>query len=203
MTEEEAPEIHIDHRLHHGQEETFITPYRFDEIPEKVKFSIHRMRGFDGVLKEIRRPPPKYVNIWVKLEYEDWICPVLFEEDGRPYIMVPPKHQETAPLLNAIVAGLRGTKPIMVKVHIREKHAEELMELLKVATDFCDYCGKPLRSAIGGPDSYLEHDAEAIADVYNCSFCESESIRWDKDFLEYHPILEEMAEAAHMELKTR
>ncbi|KKL62637.1 hypothetical protein LCGC14_2183190 [marine sediment metagenome] len=201
MTEEEIPEIHIDHRAYHGQKERLITPFDFDEIPVKVEFSIHRMRALDdNSLKEIRRPPPEYMNIWVKLEYGGWIAPVLFDENGRPYIMAPAKHQETAPLLDAIVAGLKDTKPIMVQVYIREEHAEELMELLKVATDFCDYCGKPLNTK-GGPHSWLEHDTESIADVYNCRFCETESIRWDKDFLDRHTVLRDMGE--YRELKTR
>jgi len=195
------PEIIVDLRAHHGQEKTFLEPFDFDDIPRKVKLSIHRTKGLDNVIREIRRPPREYVNIWVKLEYGAPV-PLLFDVEGYPYIMAPAKYQETAPLLNAIVAGLKGCKPIEVQVCIREQHAEEILELLKVAKDFCDYCGKPLKTS-GGPNSRLEHEAESVADVYNCFFCECESIRWSKDFLEWHPILQDMADAAHMELKTR
>ena len=186
MSEEQICEIHIDHRPHHGQEKTIIRPFDFDfdDIPEKVKFSIHRMRALDdGTLKEIRRPPPKYVNIWVKLEYGDWIAPVLFDEDGRPYIMAPAKH-------TTVDAVLRD-KPIEVKVYIREKRAEEILELLKVATDFCSKCSHPLDTK-GGAGEWLGYASGggAIADVFNCRFCEHENIRFNKEFIEEHPEME-------------
>ena len=30
-----------------------------------------------------------------------------------------------------------------------------------------------------------------IADIRECPFCERGNIRWDKDFIEWHPILED------------
>lgn len=176
-------EIIVDLRAYHGQEKTFLEAFDFDDIPEKIKFSIHRMRGFDDVLKEIRRPPPKYVNIWVKLEYGDWICPVLFEEDGRPYIMAPAKHTT----VNAVLRG----RPIEVKVYIREERAEEILELLKVATDFCSKCSGPLDTK-GGAGEWLGYSSGggAIADVFSCRFCEHENIRFNKEFIEEHPEME-------------
>jgi hypothetical protein len=184
---EEIPEIHIDHRPHHDQEKTILEDYDFEGIPEKIKFSIHRMRSLkDNTLQEIRRAPPEYVNIWVKLEYGDWICPVLFDEDGRPYIMAPAKHQETASLLDAI-AEYR----LRVKVYIREKRAEEILDLLKVATDFCSQCGCPLNTK-GGAGDWLDYSSGggAIADVFHCTFCEHENIRFNREFIKDHPEME-------------
>ncbi len=189
----------VDHKAYHCQEEVIIKPEDFDEIPKKIKFSIHHYQCLDGVERKILRPPRQYLNIWVQLEYGKPV-PLLFDLEGHPYIMAPAKHQETAPLLNAIVAGLKDTVPIKIQVYIREERAEEILERLEKATDFCDICAKPLNES---EDSWLEHDAESIADVYVCPFCEMESIRWDKDFIEWHPRLQEMADAAHMELKTR
>lgn len=185
------PEIIVDLRAHHGQEKTFLEPFDFNDIPKKVKLSIHRTKGLDDVIREIRRPPREYVNIWVKLEYGAPV-PLLFDVEGHPYIMAPAKHQETAPLLNAIVAGLKGRKPIEVQVCIREQHAEEILELLKVATDFCDNCSRPLD--VKGANGWLSYDSGGgtIADIYNCRFCEGENIRWDKDFLEEHPEMGEL-----------
>lgn len=185
MLEEEIPEIHIDHRPHHGQEQTIITPYCLDEVPVKIKFSIHRMRSLkDNILQEIRRPPPKYVNIWVEFEYGDWLVPVLFEEDGRPYIMAPAKH-------TTVAAVLSSNKPIEVKVYIREKQAEEILELLEVATDFCSKCDCPLDTK-GGAGEWLNYASGggAIADVFHCRFCEQENIRFTKDFIKDHPEME-------------
>ena len=191
MSEEEIPEIHVDHRPHHGQEQTIITPYRLDEVPVKIKFSIHRMRSLkDNTLQEIRRPPPKYVNIWVKLEYGDWICPVLFEEDGRPYIMAPAKHTTVDAVLRSTL-GVEISKPIEVKVYIREKQAEDILELLEVATDFCSKCDCPLDTK-GGAGEWLGYASGggAIADVFGCRFCEHENIRFYREFIKNHPEME-------------
>jgi len=35
-------------------------------------------------------------------------------------------------------------------------------------------------------------DAESIADVYVCRYCEEESIRWNKAFLKRHPEMGEL-----------
>ncbi len=189
---EEIPEIHIDHRPHHDQEKTILEPFDFSGIPSKIKFSIHRMRSLkDYTLQEIRRAPPKYVNIWVKLEYGDWLCPVLFDEDGRPYIMAPAKYQKMDTLLDAIVAEVVGPRPIEVKVYIREKQAEDILELLEVATDFCSKCDCPLDTK-GGAGEWLNYASGggAIADVFHCRFCEQENIRFTKEFIKDHPEME-------------
>jgi len=178
----EEAEIHIDHRIYHDEPKIVLDIFELndpmDGVPEKIEFSIHRMRSLkDNTLQEIRRPPPEYVNIWVKLEYGDWLCPVLFEEDGRPYIMAPAKKKDTE-----------------VQVYIREKRAERLLELLAVATDFCGKCSGPLDPRYGA-NGWLCYDSGggAVADIYNCIFCEHENIRFTDEFIEDHPELELMA----------
>ena len=177
---EEIPEIHIDHRPHHGQEQTIIEVDEIDEVvPVKIKFSIHRMRSLkDNTLQEIRRPPPEYVNIWVKLEYGDWLCPVLFDEDGHPYIMAPTKK-----------------KPVTwVKILIKGKRKKvfDVLELLEKAEDFCDYCNLPLKSENESDWLMYASGGGTIADVIECQFCEMSNIRWDEDFLKGHPVLGEL-----------
>ncbi|MCK4696843.1 MAG: hypothetical protein KAT53_00900 [Dehalococcoidia bacterium] len=186
MPENEKPLIHIDHRIYHDEPKVILSVFDLEDIPEKVEFSIQILRGFDDVLQEFRRPPSKWLNHWAKLDYGEPV-PVLFDAGGHPYIMAPAKQQETAPLLNAIVAGLKGTKPIEVKVLIHEENFGEIIERLETATDFCDYCTHPLPKNC---NSWLEHDGASIADVYMCPSCESESIRWDREFIEEHPSLE-------------
>lgn len=195
MNTEEKPIVHMDHRLYHDEPRIVLDVYDLGDIPKKVKLSVHRMMGFDDVLQEFRRPPSKWLNHWAKFDRLPEPVPVLFDVDGQPYIIVPAKHQETAPLLNAIVADLIGTKP-MVKIYIHEESFEEILDRLETATDFCDYCGGPLPRNC---DSWLEHDGESIADVYTCGRenCGMETIRWDKAFIEWHPILE------GLDLKTR
>lgn len=179
MTEEEKPLIYIDHKIYRDEPKIVLDgSHELGDIPRKVKFSIHKVRGFDEVLREIRRPPSKWVNHWLKLDLVEELVPILFDEGGHPYVMVPPKQEPQR----------------TVKVMIREDDAYEILEQLETAKDFCDYCGGPLRK---NEDSWLEHDGESIADVYVCKSCEAESIRWDKGFLEWHPILE------GLNLKTR
>jgi len=196
MVEEEKPIVHMDHRLYHDEPRVELDVYDLGDIPKEVKLSVHRMKGFDDILKEFRRPPSKWLNHWAKLDHRVEPVPVLFDMDGHAYIMVPAKHQETAPLLDAIVAGLKGTKPIVVKLYIRDENFGEMLDRMETATDFCDYCGYPLHEHC---NDWLEHDGESIADVYDCDKegCESESIRWDTEFLKWHPILEGLG------LKTR
>ena len=176
--EEEKPIVHIDHRLYHDEPEV-LDDYDLQDIPKKVKFSVHTIRGFDDVLQEIRRPPSKWLNHWAKLDYGEPV-PVLFDMDGHPYIMVPAKKKPD----------------VVVKVLLHEKEFEEIIDRLKTATDFCDYCSHPLPENC---NDWLEHDGESIADIYTCESegCESESIRWDKEFIKWHPILE------GLDLKTR
>jgi len=178
MTEEEKPLVHMDHRIYHDEPKVILDgTHELDQIPRKVKFSIHKMRGLDDdVLREFRRPPSKWVNHWLKLDLIEEL-PILFDAGGHPYVMVPPKLEPRR----------------RVKVMIREDDAYEILEQLETAKDFCDYCGGPLPKNC---DDWLEHDGESIADVYVCS-CERESIRWDKEFLSWHPILE------GLNLKTR
>ncbi|GAF87999.1 unnamed protein product, partial [marine sediment metagenome] len=66
----------------------------------------------------------------------------------------------------------------------------DVLELLEVAVDFCDYCLKPLPA--GGAGEWLGYcsGGGSIADIRECSFCERENIRWDREFIEEHPSLE-------------
>lgn len=187
MEEEEVPLVCIDHRIYRDEPKVVIGIFDLAEIPVKIKFSIHMMRGFDEVLREFRRPPSKWLNHWLKLDYLEDPIPILFDEGGHPYVMAPAKHQETAPLLNAIVADLKGRKPIEVKIYIREKDAEDVLERLETATDFCDHCGGPLKTS--GADDGLMYSSGGgtIASIFNCPSCERETIRWDASFLEEHP----------------
>lgn len=170
-TNKEETIIHIDHRIYHDEPKNILDIYEANEpmdgIPETVEFSIHRMRGLDDVLQEIRRPPSKWVNHWLKLNYLKESVPILFDIGGHPYAMVPAK-----------------LKPMTVKVMIRDEQVERVLDLLETATDFCDRCKHPL---FENCDSWLEHDGDSIADVYTCLFCELDTIRWDKDFLSWHP----------------
>lgn len=171
----EQPEITVDHRPYHNQGKRCLQPFDFGDIPPRVKHSIHRMRGLDdNVLREFRRPPPEFVNIWVKLEYGKAV-PLLFDREGIPYIMAPAKKRPA----------------IKIKVLIKEKKAEGILEHLGVATDFCDHCEGPLHDAVSGWLSYDEGGG-SVADIYNCEYCEEESIRWDKEFLEHHPEMGEL-----------
>ncbi|GAG39015.1 unnamed protein product, partial [marine sediment metagenome] len=106
--------------------------------------------------------------------------PILFDEGGHPYVMAPAK-----------------LKPVTVKVMIREKEAEDILERLETATDFCDHCSAPLKNTIkeySAADDGLMYSSGGgtIASVFNCSFCERESIRWDAKFLEEHPEMGEL-----------
>lgn len=189
-SEEEKPIVHIDYRLYHDEPRVVLDIYDLGDIPKEVKFSVHRMRGFDGVLQEFRRPPPRWLNHWAKLDYGKPV-PVLFDAGGHPYIMAPAKHQETAPLLDAIVADLKDTVPIVAKIYIHEKEFGEIIERLETATDFCDHCGHPLPKNCNTWIEYSEGGG-TIADVYACRSCEEESIRWDREFLDDHPEMEEL-----------
>uniref|UniRef100_A0A6M3LVN0 Uncharacterized protein n=1 Tax=viral metagenome TaxID=1070528 RepID=A0A6M3LVN0_9ZZZZ len=188
MDIEEKPIVHMDHRLYHNEPRIVLDVYDLGDIPKKVKLSVHRMMGFDDVLQEFRRPPSKWLNHWAKFDRLPEPVPVLFDVDGQPYIIVPAKHQETAPLLNAIVADLIGTKP-MVKIYIHEESFEEILDRLETATDFCDRCSHPLPKNAYEWLNYASGGG-AIADVFNCSSCEHENIRFSKEFIEEHPELE-------------
>lgn len=169
----EQPEIIVDHRPYHNQGKRCLEPFDFSGIPRQIKHSIHRMRGLDdNVLREFRRPPPEFVNIWVKLEYGKAV-PLLFDMEGIPYIMAPANKRPA----------------IKIKVLIKEKKAEEILDHLAVATDFCDHCEGPLQSSC---HHWINEDVESIADVYVCEYCEEASIRWDKEFLEHHPEMGEL-----------
>jgi len=174
-TSKEETIIHIDHRIYHDEPKIVLDVYEANEpmdgIPETVEFSIHRMRGFDGIFQEIRRPPSEWVNHWLKLDYLEEPVPVLFDADGHPYAMAP-----------ALAS------PVTVKVMIREEQVERILDLLKVATEFCDSCHAPLEDTC---NHWINEDDESIADVYTCLFCELDSIRWDKGFLERHPELQD------------
>lgn len=173
--------VHMDHRLYHEEPRVELDVYDLGDIPKKVKLSVHTLRGFDDVIREIRRPPSKWLNHWANLDrLKETVVPVLFDMDGHPYIMVP-----------------AGKKPdVVVKVLLHEKELGEILDRLEKAKDFCDYCSYPLREHC---HNWLEHDGESFADVYVCDRegCESESIRWDTEFLKWHPILEGLG------LKTR
>jgi len=169
----EKPIIHVDHRVYHDEPKVILDVYELndpmDGIPKKVEFSIQIMRGFDKALHEFRRPPSEWANCWLKLDYLEEPVPILFDAGGHPYVMAP-----------AIAS------PVTVKVMIREQQAEEILDLLKVATEFCDRCDAPLKDTC---NHWINEDDESIADVYTCLFCELDSIRWDKGFLERHPEL--------------
>lgn len=170
------PEIIIDPKPYHHQKKRCIKSSDFSDIPKKVKFSIHRMKALDNnTITEFRRPPPELVNIWVKLEYGKPV-PLLFDREGVPYIMAP----------------TRKRPGIEVKVLVKEKTAYDVLEHLQVATDFCDHCSYPLHDAVSGWLSYDEGGG-SIADIYNCEYCEKETIRWDSDFLERHPEMGKLA----------
>ncbi len=177
-TDEEKPIVHIDHRLYHNEPRIVLDSFDLGDLPRRVRLSKYTIRGFDGVLREFRRPPSKWLNHWIEFGYLPEPVPVLFDVGGHSYIIVPSK-----------------LKPeISVKILIHEEGYEDVLERLEVATDFCDYCGHPLRKNC---DNWLEHDGETIADVFDCPSCEMENIRWDKAFIEWHPILEDL------NLKTR
>jgi len=188
MVEEEKPIVHMDHRLYHDEPRVELDVYDLGDIPKEVKLSVHRMKGFDDILKEFRRPPSKWLNHWAKLDHRVEPVPVLFDMDGHAYIMVPAKHQETAPLLDAIVAGLKGTKPIVVKLYIRDENFGEMLDRMETATDFCDSCGHPLPKQAYEWLNYASGGG-AVADVFNCPSCEHENIRFNKEFIEEHPEL--------------
>lgn len=173
-SEEEKPIVHMDHRLYHDEPKVILNIYDLDTLPTKVEFSIHRMRGFDDVIQEFRRPPSKWMNHWVKLEYGNPV-PLLFDMEGHPYVIAPAKKRP-------------GVK---VKVLLKEKHACDILELLQVATDFCDHCNSPLE---GSCNQWLEYSegGGSIADIYVCAYCEKESIRWDTEFLDDHPEMGEL-----------
>lgn len=180
-----GPVITVDHRPRHCQEMRVFDIDDIEDLPSKVKLSSQKMYGLEhwtpgpslnkGVIREIRNPPKEWLNVWIKLDYlgDDVLhmVPLLFDVDGVPYIMAPPKNKTD----------------MRIQVCIKEADAEELLWLLAKATDFCDSCSKPLDPSI--ECSYLEHDGESIADVYGCTFCDGENIRWSKSFLEWHPEL--------------
>lgn len=169
----ESPEIHIDHRLYHDEPKIVLDVYDLANIPEKIKFSIHRMRSLkDNALQEIRRPPSKWRNHWLKIDYLEEPLPILFDMDGYPYVMAPSK-----------------LKPVTVKVMIKGQY--EVFDLLEVATDFCDSCSGPLEEGVSEWLMYASGGG-SIADIHVCPSCERESIRWDRDFLERHPELGEL-----------
>lgn len=168
----EKPIIHVDHRVYHDEPKIVLDIWELNDpmdFPETVEFSIHRMIGFDEILHEFRRPPSKWANHWLKLDYLKEPVPILFDTGGRPYVMAPAK-----------------LKPVTVKVMIKEQLVERILDLLKVATEFCDRCHAPLKDTC---NHWINEDDESIADVYTCLFCELDSIRWDKGFLERHPEL--------------
>lgn len=182
MPETEKPLIHIDHRIYHDEPKVILSVFDLKDIPEKVEFSIHTIRGLDDdVLREFRKPPRQWLNHWAKLDYGKEPVPVLFDTGGHPYIMVPSKRKPD----------------IVVKALIHEQGFEDVLELLEVAVDFCDYCLKPLPAGEAGEWLGYCSGGGSIADVRECSFCERENIRWDRDFVEEHPSLE------GLELRTR
>jgi len=180
MVEEEKPIVHMDHRLYHDEPRVELDVYDLGDIPKEVKLSVHRMKAFDDIIKEFRRPPSKWLNHWANLDHRVEPVPVLFDMGGHPYIMVPAKKKSD----------------VVVKVLLHEKELGEILDRLETAEDFCDYCSYPLAEHC---NDWLEHDGESIADVYDCDKegCESESIRCDTEFLKWHPILEGLG------LKTR
>ncbi len=134
------------------------------------------MKALDNdTITEFRRPPSEWVNVWVQLEYGKPV-PLLFDPEGVPYIRAP----------------ARKRPGIFVKVLVKEKTAYDVLEHLQVATDFCDHCDYPLHDAVS---SWLSYDSGggSIADIYNCEYCEKETIRWDSDFLERHPEMGKLA----------
>jgi len=181
----EKPIIHVDHRVYHDEPKIVLNVWELNDpmdFPEKVEFSIHRMIGFDEILHEFRRPPSKWVNCWLKLDYLKEPLPILFDTGGRPYVMAPAK-----------------LKPVTVKVMIKEQLIERrgaplvlerILDLLKVATDFCDSCSGPLDTK-GGANEWLMYASEggAVAEILDCPSCAYGNIRWDREFLESHPEL--------------
>ena len=164
----EKPIIHVDHRVYHDESKIVLDIWELNDpmdFPETVEFSIHRMRGLDGVLQEIRRPPSKWANHWLKLDYKEPV-PILFDTGGHPYVMAP-----------ALAS------PVTIKVMIKEQQVERILDLLKVATEFCDRCDAPLKDTY----HHIYEEEESIADVYTCLFCDHGNIRWNKAFLERHP----------------
>lgn len=171
LTSSEEPLVCIDHRIYRDEPKVILDIFDLDEIPKKIKFSVLFMRGFDETLREIRRPPPKWLNHWLRLDYHKGLMPVLFDLEGRPYVMAPANKKE-----------------VTVKVMIRKKDAEDILERLETATDFCDNCSSPL---LKDENEWLMYASGggAIADIFECPSCEHENIRWQKEFLESHPEL--------------
>lgn len=67
-SEEEKPIVHMDHRLYHDEPRVELDVYDLGDIPKKVKLSTHLIRGFDDILRDIRRPPSKWLNHWANLD---------------------------------------------------------------------------------------------------------------------------------------
>lgn len=172
----EEPEIIILQEPSDDQQKT-VLELGDEEIPKQIKMAKSTVRALDNIVKDIYHVPKKYRNHWLDLGYDEPLK-ILWNTDGHPYIMAPTK-----------------MKPVQViKVMVKEKGAEDILDLLLTAKDFCDYCEMPLDPR--------HHESEwlgyasgggSIADVIDCQFCEMENIRWEADFLKGHPALGELA----------
>jgi hypothetical protein len=144
-----------------------------DTIPRRIEMQKSTVRALDDVVRDIYHVPKKYRNYWVDLGYDDPIK-ILWDPGGHPYIDVAAKRKPEH----------------IVRVMLKEQYAEGILDLLLTATDFCDYCKAPLNTSVD-PSEYLGYCSGGIpiADVRECPSCEAENIRWDKEFLEWHPKL--------------
>lgn len=144
------------------------------EIPRQIKMQQSKVLALDNVVRIIHHVPKKHRNYWMDLGYDD-ILKVMWDVGGHPYIDVAAKQNPK----------------YVIRVMIKEEDAVDILDLLLTATDFCDYCGGPLNPN-RQENQLLEYGegGGTVADIIECQFCEEPNIRWDKDFLEDHPILE-------------
>lgn len=146
-----------------------------NEIPRQIKMQASKVLALDNVVRTIYHVPREHRNYWMDLGYDD-IFKVWWDVGGHPYIDIAAKQNPE----------------YVIRVMIKEKDAVDILDLLLTATDFCDYCKGPLNPNRQESQWLCYGDGGGtIANVIECQFCEKESIRWDKDFLEGHLILEE------------
>lgn len=166
--------IFVDYRPFPGQKKRVLDPWD-TLIPKRAEMTSHIIKSLDGIDRKIFMVPKSWRNVFVKLDYQE--DPVQLRFDARGYSYVEVKAREA---------------DHMARVYFKDNWGETL-ELLEKAKDFCDYCNHPLKvfDRHTHPDGYLCYmdGGEAIAALHSCPSCESENIRWDRDFLNWHPHL--------------